>query len=318
MAFLAGNFPKRKRSKQMSDIQIFIIDRDGGEHAITAPTDMSLNLMEILRAQEPSFVEGTCGGMALCASCQVYLESDRPDLLEINDQEAQMLDEAFHVQKNSRLACQIPIKANLNQTCFRVAGPFIKKFKETLSKSIIFSAPSGSGKSTIITHLLEKFPALSFSVSACSRKPRDGEIDGKDYHFIGLEKFKENIKKNDFFEWEEVYQDNFYGTLKSELEKIWAQHKIAVFDVDVAGALQLKEKLQGQVISCFISVSDIEELKRRLIKRGTDEAKSIEKRIEKAKKELVYRNQFDFVIENDDKVEAFIRAEKMVEELIEK
>lgn len=187
-----------------------------------------------------------------------------------------------------------------------------------MNKSIIFSAPSGSGKSTIITYLLEKFPQLSFSVSACSRNPRAGEIDGKDYHFIGLEKFKKNIEKNAFFEWEEVYQDNFYGTLKAELEKIWAQHKIAIFDVDVAGALQLKQKLGGQVISCFISVSNIEELKRRLINRGTDDPKSIDKRIDKAQKELAYRNQFDFVIENDDKVEAFIKAEKMVEELIKK
>ena len=174
-----------------------------------------------------------------------------------------------------------------------------------IGKSIIFSAPSGSGKSTIITHLLRKFPNLSFSVSACSRAPRVGEIDEKDYHFIGLEKFKKYIQEGAFFEWEEVYQDNFYGTLKEELEKIWAENKIAIFDVDVAGALNLKKKLGGEVISCFISVSDIEELKRRLKNRGTDDLSSIDKRLAKAKRELEYRNQFDFVIENDNKIEAF-------------
>ena len=105
----------------MSDIQILIIDREGLEHQITAPTDMSLSLMDILKAQESSFVEGTCGGMALCASCQVYLESDRPDLLTKNDQEAQMLGEAFYVRENSRLACQIHIEPTLNNTVFRLA-----------------------------------------------------------------------------------------------------------------------------------------------------------------------------------------------------
>jgi len=186
------------------------------------------------------------------------------------------------------------------------------------NKSIIFSAPSGSGKSTIITHLLERFPEyLSFSVSACSRGPRPGELEGKDYHFLGLEGFKENILKGNFIEWEEVYPNNFYGTLKSELEKIWSQNKIAIFDVDVAGALNLKRKLEGHVITCFISVSNMEELVRRLKKRGTEDKDSIEKRIAKAKEELEYRNQFDFVIENDDKIEAFLKAEKMVKELIQ-
>jgi ferredoxin len=121
MAFFAGHFSKRNRSKQMSDIQISIIDREGEKHTLSAPTDMALNLMEILRLQEPPFVEGTCGGMALCASCQVYLESDRPDLLEKNEQEVQMLDEAFYVKKNSRLACQIAIQETLHQVCFRLA-----------------------------------------------------------------------------------------------------------------------------------------------------------------------------------------------------
>lgn len=184
------------------------------------------------------------------------------------------------------------------------------------AKSIIFSAPSGSGKSTIITYLLQKFPQLAFSVSACSRAPRLGEIDGKDYHFIGLEGFKTKITNNEFVEWEEVYADHFYGTLKSELEKIWSAGKIAVFDVDVAGALQLKEKLKGEVITCFISVEDVEELRRRLELRGTDTKANIDKRIQKAVKELEFRHQFDWVIENDNRSEAFKAAEEMVNKLL--
>ena len=184
-------------------------------------------------------------------------------------------------------------------------------------KSIIFSAPSGSGKSTLIHHLLEVFPEqLAFSVSACSRDKRANEVDGKDYHFIGLDRFKQLIQEDAFVEWEEVYRDNFYGTLRSELHKIWASGKIAIFDVDVAGALALKNKLEGVVVSCFVMVNDIEELQKRLLNRGTDDPLNIQKRIKKAEQELAYKDKFDCVIDNMDKMQAFLQAENMVRKVL--
>lgn len=180
-------------------------------------------------------------------------------------------------------------------------------------KCIIFSAPSGSGKSTITKHLLQKFPQLVFSISACSRAPRKGEVDGQDYHFIGLEKFKENMEKAAFLEWEEVYPGQFYGTLRSEVQRIWDLGKIAVFDIDVVGGLHIKKQLGEAAVTCFISVKNLDELKKRLESRATDNPESIQKRIQKAEQEMSFQNQFDYIIENDTIENALLQAEKIVQ-----
>jgi guanylate kinase len=166
-------------------------------------------------------------------------------------------------------------------------------------KLIIFSAPSGSGKTTIVHHLLEQDLPLSFSVSACTRAPRDNEQHGKDYYFIPVEEFKRMIWKDEFIEWEEVYKDHFYGTLKSELTRIWSLNKHVVFDIDVAGGVNLKKQFADQALALFIKPPSISVLKERLENRSTDSPGKIKIRLEKAQKELDFADQFDLVIVND-------------------
>lgn len=172
---------------------------------------------------------------------------------------------------------------------------------EVLPKLIVFSAPSGAGKTTLVRHLLTKEELnLAFSISAASREPRNGEVDKKDYYFLGIKEFKNRIKANDFLEFEEVYQDQFYGTLKEEVERLWSEGKNVIFDIDVVGGLRLKEKFPNRTIAIFVKPPSINELQIRLKKRKTETAEKIAMRVAKASTEMATAPQFDVIIKNDD------------------
>ncbi len=180
-------------------------------------------------------------------------------------------------------------------------------------KLIIFSAPSGSGKTTIVRHLLAQPELnLAFSISATSRARRGKEVNGEHYYFISLSEFKKHIKNGDFLEWEEVYRDNFYGTLKSEVERLWAEGKNVIFDIDVAGGLRIKKKFPEQTLAVFVKPPSVDELKIRLKKRSTESDEKINMRIAKASVELATAPQFDRVIKNYDLDTALKEAHKMV------
>ena len=166
-------------------------------------------------------------------------------------------------------------------------------------KAIIFSAPSGAGKTTIVKSLLEKELPLLFSISACSRNRRPNEINGKDYHFLTVDDFKSKITNNAFIEWEEVYENNYYGTLKSEIERIWNSHQHVVFDVDVVGGLNLKRHFGDNALAIFIEPPSLDVLFKRLKNRATENEKSLNKRIEKATHEMKFSSSFDLIIIND-------------------
>lgn len=184
-------------------------------------------------------------------------------------------------------------------------------------KLIVFSAPSGSGKTTIVRHLLAQPELnLAFSVSAATREPRGEEINGKDYYFISLQEFKQHIKNEDFVEWEEVYRDNFYGTLKSEVERIWAEGKNVIFDIDVAGGLRIKKKFPDETLAVFVKPPSIDELKIRLKKRSTESDDKINMRIAKASVEMATAPQFDTIIKNYDLDVAKEEAYKLVQEFV--
>ncbi|SHF97844.1 guanylate kinase [Flavobacterium micromati] len=184
-------------------------------------------------------------------------------------------------------------------------------------KLIVFSAPSGSGKTTIVKHLLgQEDLNLEFSISAASRESRGEEIDGKDYYFISTEEFKKHIKNEDFLEWEEVYRDNFYGTLKSEVERIWALGKNVIFDIDVAGGLRIKHKFPNETLAVFVKPPSIDELKIRLKKRSTESDDKINMRIAKASVELATAPQFDVVIKNYDLEVALEEAHRLVKDFV--
>lgn len=184
-------------------------------------------------------------------------------------------------------------------------------------KLLIFSAPSGSGKTTIVRSLLSKYSNLEFSVSACSRAMRMGEVNGKDYYFLTPDEFKLKIENNEFVEWEEVYPGSFYGTLKSELERIWAKGNHVVFDVDVKGGVNLKKKFKNQALAVFIMPPSIESLRLRLELRGTETPESLTKRVGKAMEEMSYANEFDTIILNDKLEVAIAEAESVVLNFIE-
>jgi guanylate kinase len=190
--------------------------------------------------------------------------------------------------------------------------------KDFKGKLFVFSAPSGSGKTTIVRHLLkqERFN-LAFSISATSREPRGFEKDGEDYYFISLRDFKDKIKEDAFLEWEEVYRDNFYGTLKTEVERIWAQKKHVIFDIDVAGGLRIKKKFPENTLSVFIKPPSIDELKIRLKKRSTESEDKINMRIAKASVELATAPQFDQIIKNYDLDVALKEAEALMSDYLE-
>lgn len=186
-------------------------------------------------------------------------------------------------------------------------------------KVIIFCAPSGSGKTTIVKHLLNQNPKLGFSISACTRDKRGrNEQNGKDYHFLSPEEFKDKIDTDEFVEWEEVYEGAFYGTLKSEIERIWEQGKHVIFDVDVQGGMSLKEFYKDRALAIFVKVPSMDILKSRLEARATDTEDSISRRVFKAKFEMSFEDKFDEVLVNDDLERTIAKAEELVDNFIAK
>lgn len=181
------------------------------------------------------------------------------------------------------------------------------------NKVVIFSAPSGSGKSTIVNHILGLHPEMEFSVSATSRSPRGEERDGVEYLFYPAEIFKALVAADKFVEYEEVYTDRFYGTLKSEVNRIWGKDHVIIFDVDVKGGVSLKKYFGDNALSVFIQAPSVEVLRERLVARGTDSAEDIEARVAKAAEEMTYAPQFDRVLVNDDLRAAFAEAERMID-----
>lgn len=183
-------------------------------------------------------------------------------------------------------------------------------------KVLIFSAPSGSGKSTIVNHILALHPEVEFSVSATSRPPRGTEQDGVEYLFYTADVFRGLVKDNKFVEYEEVYPDRFYGTLKSEVNRIWAKGHVIIFDVDVKGGVSLKKYFGDAALSVFIQAPSIEELRKRLIARATDTADAIETRVAKAAEEMTYAPKFDRILVNDNLETAYKEAEEMVDNFL--
>lgn len=167
------------------------------------------------------------------------------------------------------------------------------------SKVLIISAPSGAGKTTLVQHLLSAGLPLMFSVSATSRKPRGSEVNGREYYFITSAEFRRKIRKGEFIEWQEVYRDHYYGTLRSEIERITGENKIPLFDLDVQGGINLKKIFGENALAVFIMPPSIEELRSRLVKRGTDSPEKIEMRVEKASSEILLADKFDRIIVND-------------------
>lgn len=189
----------------------------------------------------------------------------------------------------------------------------------TKGKLLVFSAPSGSGKTTIVRHLLAQPDLnLEFSISCTTRKPRGEEVHGTDYYFISWDEFKKHIKAEDFVEWEEVYTDNFYGTLKTEVERIWALGKHVIFDIDVAGGLRIKHKFPNETLAVFVKPPSVDELKRRLKQRSTESDDKINMRIAKASVELATAPQFDTIIKNYDLEVAKQDAYQLVKNFISK
>ncbi len=185
-------------------------------------------------------------------------------------------------------------------------------------KVIVISSPSGGGKTTIMHHLMERVPELEFSISACSRSPRQGEINGKDYYFLTEDDFREKITNDEFLEWEEVYSGKFYGTLKSEVQRIWNRKHYVIFDVDVVGGCNLKNIFKDQALSVFIMPPNIEVLRERLLLRGTETAASIDIRVSRAEFELSHSENFDVIILNDFVEKAVEQTQKAVEAFLRK
>jgi guanylate kinase len=183
-------------------------------------------------------------------------------------------------------------------------------------KCVIFSAPSGAGKTTIVHALLDANIGLEFSVSACSRDPRPNEVNGTDYHFLGIEGFRQKIEENAFVEWEEVYTNNFYGTLRSEIERIWKNGHTVIFDVDVIGGLNLKKIFGDQALAIFVQPPSYEELEQRLRFRSTETEEKIAQRMSKAREELSYASKFDHILVNDHLENAIDSAKELVQEFI--
>ncbi len=188
--------------------------------------------------------------------------------------------------------------------------------KEFVGKMFIFTAPSGAGKTTIVKHLLSKYSFLGFSISATTRAKREHEEHGKDYYFISVSEFKSRREAGDFIEWEEVYENQFYGTLKSEVDRIWSQEQHLVFDIDVKGAQNIKNFFGDKCMSVFVRPPSVDTLIERLTNRNTETPESLAKRIDKVKREMTYENSFDIVLVNDLLEVSFIEAEHIIETFI--
>jgi guanylate kinase len=191
-------------------------------------------------------------------------------------------------------------------------------FSKKYNKAIIITAPSGSGKTTITNSVLSQLDSLSYSVSATTRKPREGEIDGIDYYYIEPKDFVKKIEQKEFIEWEEVYKDMYYGTLKSEVERIWNLGKAVIFVVDVIGALQLKKYFEDKALSIFIQPPSLKVLEQRLILRGSETEDTLHKRKERFSKEMSYLGEFDKVIINENLVKACNEALSLINDFLEK
>ena len=187
---------------------------------------------------------------------------------------------------------------------------------EQFHKILIITAPSGAGKTSITHHLLQKFPQLAFSISAATRRPRSYEKSGVDYYFMNEEDFKEKIKAKDFAEWEMVYEGKYYGTLKSELERIWHNGQVPILDIDVKGALHVQSQYPVNTFSIFIEPPSIEELKKRLMNRGTETEDTLAARVNKASYEISFKGTFNAVIVNDNLNQAFKNAEEVVRKFL--
>ncbi len=185
------------------------------------------------------------------------------------------------------------------------------------NKLIVFSAPSGAGKTTLVKYILKTFSEIEFSISATSRKARGEEKDGKDYYFLSSEEFKARIKNDEFIEYEEVYGGNYYGTLKSEVNRIWKDKKIAIFDIDVVGGANIKGMFPNEALSIFVMPPSIDILHRRLIERGDVSKQEIDVRIKKAESELDYASKFDNIIINNDLEESKKIAHTLIKEFID-
>ncbi len=186
-----------------------------------------------------------------------------------------------------------------------------------LHKLVLFCGPSGSGKTTIVHHLLKVFPKMRFSISATTRSKRVNETDGKDYYFLTPDEFRARIAKDEFLEWEEVYHDRFYGTLKSEVQRILEDGYIALFDVDVEGGLAIRKEFGRQMLDVFVMPPSVDELHKRLVARATESEESLRKRLDKAEKEMLYAYRFNHVVVNTVLQESYTTAEKLVQEFLD-
>lgn len=183
-------------------------------------------------------------------------------------------------------------------------------------KIIIITAPSGSGKTSIARHLLDRFPMLEFSISATTRSPRGQEVDGREYYFLSMKAFKQKIAENAFLEWEMVYKEKYYGTLKSEIDRMWHQEKVPLLDIDVHGAMHVQKLFPGSCLSIFIEAPSFEALRQRLVSRGTETPESLEARLNKAAHEKQYKVSFDVVIVNDVLKKAQQEAEMLIQKFL--
>jgi guanylate kinase len=205
----------------------------------------------------------------------------------------------------------------LEKTGWKRIDLIIWKFEnEIVNKIIIITAPSGAGKTSITHHLLNKIPQLSFSISAATRKPRANEKNGIDYYFLSIETFKSKINENAFIEWEMVYEGNYYGTLKTEIERIWNEGKTPLLDIDVKGALHVKQQFVNNSLSLFIEPPSIDELKKRLLSRGTETSETLATRVNKAEYEISFKKQFDKIIVNDNLQRACEKAESVIKKFL--
>lgn len=188
--------------------------------------------------------------------------------------------------------------------------------EQTANKLLIITAPSGAGKTSITKHLMKHFPQLAFSISAATREPRAHEQNGVDYHFMTVADFKQKIQNDEFVEWEMVYEGKYYGTLKSEMQRIWNNKQVPILDIDVKGAIHVQGLYPQQTLSVFIEPPGIDELKRRLESRGTETAETLQARLSKASYEISFKHSFQKVIVNDELKKACAEAERVVEDFL--